>query len=91
MRSKRCDSAKSKSIYSISHRLLLGVESSKNKKKYIYIMSIQTFYKKNCRKCKNEFAFNNTFHNYLKKCTTKKRDVTNAIKKISSSRQKFKR
>ena len=33
MRSKRCDNAKSKSIYSISHRLLLNVESSKNKKK----------------------------------------------------------
>ena len=33
MRSKRCDNAKSKSIYNISHRLLLSVESSKNKKK----------------------------------------------------------
>ena len=40
------------------------------------------FAKKNfCRKCKNEFSFNNTFHIYLKKCTTKKRDVTNTIKK----------
>ena len=33
MRNKRCDNAKSKSIYSISHRLLLSVESSKNQKK----------------------------------------------------------
>ena len=33
MKSKRYDNAKSKSIYSISHRLLLSVKSSKNKKK----------------------------------------------------------
>ena len=33
MKSKRCDNAKSKSIYNISHRFLLGVESSKKKKK----------------------------------------------------------
>ena len=35
MKSKRCDNAKSKSIYNISHRLLLSVESSKNQKKII--------------------------------------------------------
>ena len=33
MKSKRYDNAKSKSIYNISHKLLLSVESSKNKKK----------------------------------------------------------
>ena len=33
MKSKRCDNAKSKSIYNISHRLLLSVESSKKKKR----------------------------------------------------------
>ena len=32
MKSKRYDNAKSKSIYNISHKLLLSVESSKNKK-----------------------------------------------------------
>ena len=33
------------------------------------------FTKKIYRKCKSELSFNNKFHVYLKKCTTKKRDV----------------
>ena len=41
MRSKRCDNAKSKSIYNISHRSLLSVESSKNKKKIKNIKKIK--------------------------------------------------
>ena len=45
MRSKRCDNAKSKSIYSISHRFLLSVESSKNKKKYIIIKNKNIVFK----------------------------------------------
>ena len=39
MRSRRCDNAKSKSIYNISHKLLLNVESSKNKKKKMWRMN----------------------------------------------------
>ena len=46
MRSRRCDNDKSKSIYSISHKFLLSVESSKKKKKKIIKFNSMLKYKK---------------------------------------------
>ena len=58
MRNKRCDNAKSKSIYNISHRHLLSVESSKNQKKIK--IKIKKIYERKI----NKFIYKLTILNY---------------------------